>query len=142
MSNGYFSGLKLSSAVLVLMMITAGLYFGACSSDKGEKKEQVEETKPEVKTPEEPSANQPAAQTGEDKGKTREGLPPEISAPCVGKSEGDPCVVVVTGGAEIKGTCKMSQRKNLACAPDPILNKDKVQEPDGVPGMPETPGGN
>src|SRR3990167_8004906 len=135
MFNRYFSGLKLSSSALALLLIAAGLYFGACSSDKGEKTEQVEEKESvEVETPEESAVTQPEAET--DKGKTREGLPPEISEPCVGKSTGDPCVVIVTGGVEIKGTCKMTTKKQLGCNPDPILNKDKVQEPDALPPTP------
>ena len=136
MFNRYFSGLKLSSSALALLLIAAGLYFGACSKDKDET-EQVEETESvevEVETPEESAVTQPEAET--DKGKTREGLPPEISEPCVGKSTGDPCVVIVTGGVEIKGTCKMTTKKQLGCNPDPILNKDKVQEPDALPPTP------
>ncbi|MGH7893004.1 MAG: hypothetical protein ACREN0_12100, partial [Thermodesulfobacteriota bacterium] len=127
MFNRYFSGLKLSSSALALLLIAAGLYFGACSKDKDET-EQVEETEEvevEVETPEKPAVAQPET----DKGKKREGLPPEISEPCVGKSVGDPCVVVVSGGMEIKGTCKMTTRNILGCNPDPIINKDKVQDP-------------
>lgn len=129
MFNRYFSGLKLSSSVLALLLIAAGLYFGACSKDKDET-EQVEETEEvevEVETPEKPAVAQPETET--DKGKSREGLPPEISEPCVGKSTGDPCVVVVSGGMEIKGTCKMTTKQILGCNPDPIINKDKVQDP-------------
>lgn len=134
MFNRYFSGLKLSSSALALLLIAAGLYFGACSKDKDET-EQVEEKESvevEVETPEESAVTQPETETG----KTREGLPPEISEPCVGKSTGDPCVVIVTGGVEIKGTCKMTTKKQLGCNPDPILNKDKVQEPDALPPTP------
>lgn len=129
MFNRYFSGLKLSSSALALLLIAAGLYFGACSKDKDET-EQVEETEEvevEVETPEKPAVAQPGTET--DKGKKREGLPPEISEPCVGKSTGDPCVVIVTGGMEIKGTCKMTSRQILGCNPDPVINKDKVQDP-------------
>jgi hypothetical protein len=131
MFNRYFSGLKLSTAALALLLIAAGLYFGACSKDKEEGTEQVEETEEvevEVETPEEPADTKPAEET--DEGETREGLPPEISGPCIGKKEGDPCVVVVTGGAEIKGTCALTTKKNLGCKPGLILNKDKVQEPE------------
>ncbi len=138
MFDRYFSGLKLSTAALALLLIAAGLYFGACSKDKDET-EQVEETEEvEVETPEEPADTKPGEE--DDKGQTREGLPPEISGPCKGKSEGDPCVVVVTGGAEIKGTCAMTTKKNLACSPDPILNKDKVLDPGSPPAEPESPG--
>lgn len=129
MFNRYFSGLKLSSSALALLLIAAGLYFGACSKDKDET-EQVEETEEvevEVETPEKPEVAQPETET--DKGKKREGLPPEISEPCVGKSTGDPCVVIVSGGMEIKGTCKMTTRNILGCNPDPVINKDKVQDP-------------
>lgn len=127
MFNRYFSGLKLSSSALALLLIAAGLYFGACSKDKDET-EQVEETEEvevEVETPEKPEVAQPEAETD----KKREGLPPEISEPCVGKSTGDPCVVIVSGGMEIKGTCKMTTRNILGCNPDPVINKDKVQDP-------------
>ncbi len=135
----YFSGLKLSSA-LALLLIAAGLYFGACSKDKDET-EQVEETEEvevEVETPEEPAGTEPEAE--KDEGETREGLPPEISGPCKGKQEGDPCVVVVTGGAEIKGTCVLTAKKNLGCKPGLIENKDKVLEPESMPAEPESPG--
>lgn len=143
MFHRYFSGLKLSSSALALLLIAAGLYFGACSKDK-EETEQVEETESvevEVETPEvsEPETGT-ETKTEKDESQSREGLPPEISGPCNGKSEGDPCVVVVTGGAEIKGTCKMSTKKHLGCMPDPILNKDKVQEPDWTPPASESPG--
>ncbi len=136
----YFSGLKLSSAALALLLIAAGLYFGACSKDKDET-EQVEETEEvevEVETPEEPAGTEPEAE--KDEGETREGLPPEISGPCKGKQEGDPCVVVVTGGAEIKGTCVLTAKKNLGCKPGLIENKDKVLEPESMPAEPESPG--
>lgn len=130
MFNRYFSGLKLSTAALALLLIAAGLYFGACSKDKDET-EQVEETEEvevEVETPEEPAGTEPEAEN--DEGGTREGLPPEISGPCIGKQVGDPCVVVVTGGAEIKGACVLTTKKNLACKPSLIENKDKVLEPE------------
>ncbi len=147
MFNRYFSGLKLSSSALAFLLITAGLYFGACSKDK-EETEQVEETESvevEVETPgdsetETGTEMEMETKTEADKSQSREGLPSEISGPCNGKSEGDPCVVVVTGGTEIKGTCKMSTRKNLGCMPDPILNKDKVQEPNWTPPASESPG--
>jgi hypothetical protein len=115
MFNRYFSGLKLSSSALALLLIAAGLYFGACSKDKEEGTGQVEETEEvevEVETPEEPEV---AGRGGDGQ---EEGLPPEIRNP--GRENlGDPCVVIVTGGMEIKGTCKMTTKQILGCNPTP-----------------------
>jgi hypothetical protein len=131
--------------IIVLTVLLAGGFFASgCSSDKGEKTEdteqvgETEEVEVEVETPEEPAGTQPEAE--KDEGETREGLPPEISGPCKGKQEGDPCVVVITGGAEIKGTCALTSTKKLACKPGIIENKDKVLEPESMPAEPESPG--
>ena len=119
-----FSGLKLSSAVLMLLLITAGLYFGACSSDKGEKKE-AETNKAEVESPAEQKPTHAPVVTGQSSMQSREGLPPEITEPCSGKNEGDECTVVLTGGGRITGKCTMTRKNILGCKPTPIIGHPK-----------------
>jgi hypothetical protein len=121
---------------MAILLIAAGLYFGACSKDEEEGTEKVEETESvevEVETPEEPPATA-APDAEKEEGERAEGLPPEITEPCSGKNEGDACVVTASGGMEIKGTCKMTRRNILGCMPEPMPGKKK-------PGsMPATPG--
>jgi hypothetical protein len=129
MFDRYFSGLKLSSAAVAIVLIAAGLYFGACSSSKEDKTEKAGKTESvEVETPEQAPAETPAIKTGE--GQTREGLPPEITEPCSGKNEGDPCSVTVSSGAEISGSCAMTRKNILACKPQPVIGHKKT-----APGM-------
>ncbi len=133
MSDRYFAGLKLSSA-LVLMLIAAGLILGACRSDKEEKTEKAADTESAVvATPEPKAAEAPAGDTGEVKPGRAEGMPPEITEPCSGKNEGDPCSVTITSGAEIKGSCTMTRKNILGCMPKPIVGEKKP-----APGMSPT----
>lgn len=129
MYDRYFAGLKLSSAALVLMLITAGLILGACSSDKGEKGEKTEKAADTesavVATPEPKATEAPAGETGEEKPERAEGMPPEITEPCSGKNEGDPCSVTITSGAQIKGKCTMTRKNILGCMPTPIIGEKK-----------------
>lgn len=135
MYDRYFAGLKLSSAALALMLITAGLVLGACKSDKGEKTEKAADTESAVvATPEPTSTEAPAGETGEADKETREGLPSEITEPCSGKNEGDPCTVTVTSGAEINGKCAMTRKNILGCMPTPIIkHKDQAPDSNGNP---------
>lgn len=133
MYDRYFAGLKLSSA-LVLMLIATGLILGACRSDKGEKTEKAADTESAVvATPEPQPTEAPAGETGETDKQSREGMPPEITEPCSGKNEGDPCSVTITSGAEIKGKCAMTRKNILGCMPTPIIGEKKQ-----APGMSPT----
>lgn len=125
MFDRYFSGLRLSSAAVALLLIAAGLYFGACRSDKGEKTEKTGTESSAVATSAPSSTETPAGQAGEGDKKSAEGLPPEITEPCSGKNEGDPCSVMITGGAEIQGTCAMTRKNILGCKPMPVIGEKK-----------------
>jgi hypothetical protein len=121
MFHRYFSGFRLSSAAVALLLLTAGLYLGACRSDKGEKTEKTTGTESSAVSTSAPSSTEtPSGQTGESDKKSAEGLPPEITEPCSGKNEGDACSVIITGGQEIKGTCAMTRKNILGCKPLPI----------------------
>ncbi|MEW6144452.1 MAG: hypothetical protein AB1598_05485 [Thermodesulfobacteriota bacterium] len=134
MFKGSLFGLKPAASAMALLLIAAGLYFGACSKDEEKGTEKVEETESvEVETTEE-SAVTPAPEADKEKGERAEGLPPEITEPCSGKNEGDACVVTATGGMEIKGTCIMTKRNILGCNPEPIPGKKK---PGSRPATPE-----
>jgi hypothetical protein len=132
MLKGSFFGLKAPAAALALLLTAAGLYFGPCSSDKGEKKEQVDEetVEVEVETPEEPEVTA-APKTGEgaDTSKQEEGMPSEITEPCSGKNEGDACSVATSDGMEISGSCKMTRKNILGCFPQPVIKKNKAIPP-------------
>jgi hypothetical protein len=109
------------------LLLTAGLYLGACRSDKGEKTEKAADTESSAVATSAPSSTEtPAGQTGEADKKSAEGLPPEITEPCSGKNEGDPCSVMITGGEEIKGTCAMTRKNILGCKPMPIVGEKKT----------------
>jgi hypothetical protein len=127
----YFSGLKVSSAAMALLLIATGLYFGACSKDEEKGTEKVEV---EVETTEEPAVTHAPGEADKKKGERAEGLPPEITEPCSGKNEGDACVVTATGGMEIKGICIMTRRNILGCQPVPIPGK---KQPGSRPATPE-----
>lgn len=125
MFDRFFSGLKLSSAVLALAVIAVGLYFSACTCNKGEKAEKTGETESAVvATPEPTSTETPSTITGE--GERREGMPPEITEPCSGKNEGDPCTVALSSGSEIPGSCTMTRKNILACKPERIIGPKKT----------------
>jgi len=120
MSDRYFSGLKVSSAALALVIITAGLLFGACSSNKEKKAEKTANTEQSaVATPAPSSTEAPEGQTGASDKESYGGLPPEIVEPCSGKNEGDACTVTITDGSQINGTCAMTRKNILGCKPTP-----------------------
>ena len=129
MFKSYFSGLNVPAAAAAVFLIAAGLYFGACSSDKEEKRETVEKTETtEVKTPAKPSSNQ-APEAVESKVTKSHGPPPEITEPCNGLNKGDDCSVTVTGGAVIAGSCMKTTTGILACMPKPRVGDKKAIPP-------------
>jgi hypothetical protein len=140
MFHRYFSGFRLSSAAVALLLLTAGLYLGACRSDKGEKTEKTTGTESSAVATSAPSSTEtPSGQTGESDKKSAEGIPPEITEPCSGKNEGDACSVIITGGQEIKGTCAMTRRNILGCKPSPIVGHQNPEPSSRPPDLNKNP---
>jgi len=140
MFDRYFAGLRLSSAAVALLLLAAGLYFGACRSDKGENTEKAANTESSAVATSAPSSTEtPAGQADEGDDKTAEGLPPEITEPCSGKNEGDACSVTITGGQEIKGTCAMTRRNILGCKPMPLVGEKKPAPTSRPPDLNKNP---
>lgn len=132
MSKKLNFGFKTLFSVAAIIALSGAFMLSACSKDKEEEVEETVETEEviEVATPapqpeSTPSGGAYSGSRGTTEGQPTAGprmrvegqLPPEIAEPCMAKNEGDDCTVVISGGREIAGTCKMARTEQLACMP-------------------------
>jgi len=137
MVNKLNFGFKTFFSVAAIVTLAGVFMLSSCSSDKKDEVE-VEETVEteavmEAATPAPapaPESNMEDSSSDDGYGGTMEAqpttgprirvegqVPPELAEPCMAKSAGDGCTVIITGGRQIEGQCTETKSGQLACMP-------------------------
>lgn len=122
-------GFKMLFSAAAVLTLAGVFMLSSCSKDNEEEVEETVETEAVME-----AATPAPAPTAEDTSSMNEGatgaqpttgprmrvegqVPPELAEPCMAKSAGDSCTVVITGGRQIEGQCRETRTGQLACMP-------------------------
>ena len=135
MVNKLNFGFKTFFSVAAVLTLAGVFMLSSCSSDKKDEVEVEETVETEAVMEAATPAPAPAPESNMEDSSSYNGgtmeaeptttprirvegqVPPELAEPCMAKSTGDSCTVIITGGRQIEGQCTETKSGQLACMP-------------------------